>query len=156
TTARVEPPINPAVAACRKIGIGEDGLPRAAYHEAGHAAAALVFRRSVRSVTIVPDESNHTRGMVVVTTMPSFRPEENGRHGARTRRRVETEIIRVLAGPHAERKGCGPEPPDEFLPLGMDPDGWAVRLLANCVCNSSRELSAYIRWLKVRTDDLLA
>src|SRR6185437_15760265 len=63
-----------------------------AYHEAGHAVAALLLHRPLRYVTIVPDKARGTLG-----------------HDLTPRRRtiLEREIMVLLAGEVAEREFRG-------------------------------------------------
>ena len=75
---------------------------RVAYHEAGHAVAAIALRRAVKLVSIVP--RGDTNGRTVKQKLPStFRPG----HDARTSRFVERDIMISLAGPVAQEKFQG-------------------------------------------------
>jgi ATP-dependent Zn protease len=72
-----------------------------AYHEAGHAVAALVYGLAVRAATIIP-APGVTRS--VGHANPSRGIQLDFDDSPRARRRAETSIIVCLAGPAAQRR----------------------------------------------------
>jgi Peptidase family M41 len=79
-------------------------LRSVAYHEAGHAVAALELGRSIKYVSIVPTEDR--LGVVHQNALPAwFKPDRSsdGRH----RRLIEREVLIDLAGIAAEHRFSG-------------------------------------------------
>jgi ATP-dependent Zn protease len=76
-----------------------------AYHEAGHAVAALHLGRVVKTVSIVPDEETFGRVAHYPITGKWLQPDVH--IDARTRDYLEDVITIMLAGPVAERKAHG-------------------------------------------------
>ncbi len=72
-----------------------------AYHEAGHAVAAYLLKRSFNYVTIVPDEEKGSLGHVRFRGFgENFDPAFD--YSPQMRLRLEREIICSLAGDAAE------------------------------------------------------
>lgn len=95
-----------------------------AYHEAGHAAMAYLFRLPIIDLSIKPDEDNYVQGCVRLAAKPtkrrifiecddgsfrlnrniiqladgSFEPKENIPVRRRSRIQIEKEIVILLAG----------------------------------------------------------
>src|SRR3954454_12812189 len=78
-------------------------LEEVAYHEAGHAVAALEFRHATHSVSIVPDVDAGTLGRVrrPKRYRPSFMPDIYDLRDARFQTTFLREIQIALAGPAA-------------------------------------------------------
>jgi ATP-dependent Zn protease len=75
-----------------------------AYHEAGHAVAAVVLRLKIgrHGVTIVPDKERDMLGYANITAQLRERPD--CATSERTRARLEAWAVAHLAGDAAERK----------------------------------------------------
>lgn len=124
-------------------------LEKTAYHEAGHAVVAYCLRRRFAEVSIIP--ADDTRGHVgrpgnAIEGLDPYMDAES----ARTRNRIEAEIMVYFAGGVAEwifsgRHGKG---------TGRDDD--AVITFAEHVVSSHDELEAYISWLWIKTRNLLS
>jgi ATP-dependent Zn protease len=78
-----------------------------AFHEAGHAVAAVVLQKGFSYATIVPDKDKDTLGHVnyhrVGLSMDEFRRQEFGIEQTINKRKVEREVMISLAGDIAER-----------------------------------------------------
>jgi hypothetical protein len=75
-----------------------------AHHEAGHAVAAVTFRRSIVRVSIEPDQHSHGR----LDQRPQrFDVPAHGEVPAWTRRAVNADIVVAWAGPLAEERVAG-------------------------------------------------
>ena len=118
-----------------------------AYHVAGHAVAAYILRQRFSKVSIVDDADNlghlahggpHSKG---------FHPEWDD--SPRTRTQAEKEIMVYFAGAAAEKILTGTDPIESSdLTVAV---GLTFALTA-----SLEETLAYLRWLQVRTKELLA
>jgi ATP-dependent Zn protease len=76
-------------------------LKRVAYHEAGHAVAAIEFRRAFKSVTVIPGANS--LGHVLMHRIPqSVIDDHEGGSGNLVDRFVEKDLLVSLAGPAAE------------------------------------------------------
>ena len=117
-----------------KQEIWEDSLFRTAYHEAGHAVAAIVEKRYLRLVTIVP-----TKDSVGLCSTS----------GLQSQRRFESEIIVSLAGPIAEKHFCGNNL------ANSEHDHKMTLELASHLVDSEEELNAYLNLLKIRIEGLV-
>ena len=78
-------------------------LEHIAHHEAGHAVAAVAFRKSFRYVTIEPDDDS-LRHIIFQKRAASFRPDIC--RDLRTRVLCENSAIISLAGPSAGAHFC--------------------------------------------------
>ena len=121
-------------------------LESTAYHEAGHAVAALALGRGVKCVSIVPGEE--ILGHCAHHKLRSFQPDihTNGR----TLRRIEQSILILLAGGEAEAKFRG-----RHNHIGAERDYQDAIDLAMCVFGSEEETEAYLRWLLIRARNLI-
>ena len=79
-------------------------LQTLAYHEAGHAVAAIKYGIRFRKVTIISDEKNSTLGHVLLS---KFRLKSDYNNSDKTRIKAEKFIKSCLAGPIAEMKNSG-------------------------------------------------
>jgi hypothetical protein len=120
-----------------------------AYHEAGHAVAAIALRRAVTQVSIIPDDVAGSLGHCAHRKIDSFHPEWDS--SDRTRSQVEREITTFLASGIAEAKFKGHR---RRIGAATDIDN-AVNL-ACCVSGDAEEAEKYVAWLYARTKNLLA
>jgi hypothetical protein len=85
-----------------------DGLDGTAYHEAGHAVAALAMGKPIQSVAVFPDGSGVTNSFDTLdVTHPRFRPAPGRRWSRRgtladVKWRHRGQLVYVVAGPVAE------------------------------------------------------
>jgi len=122
-------------------------LLRVAYHEAGHAVAAIVENRSFRSVTIVPTED--ALGSCSASRWPrNSNPEYST--DLLTLKRLESDIIVFLAGHIAEKHFSG-----RNNWVGSSHDRRAAADYASYLVGSDEELAAYQEWLWIRTEGLV-
>ena len=123
-----------------------DETPRdqAAYHEAGHAVAAYLLRRSFTRVSIVPDDD--TLGHVKYRGYAAgFRPDLE--ITLRVRERLEAAVMTSLAGVEAQRVYEPTAAPED---CGGESDYRAAIDLASYVSPDPEELGAYLEWLRLR------
>jgi len=125
-------------------------LEATAYHEAGHAVAAIEMGFKVSSVSIQPDEFSHGR---TVHNNPLYRMNLNSHdHSDRLRLRVERAVIIALAGPEAQQR---------FNPRSIhkhdvkDDVDRVMRVLSEFTA-SNEELKAYFDLLRIRARQLIA
>ena len=122
-------------------------LEKVAYHEAGHAVAAFLMRRSFSYVTIKPDESSFGH-IFYQKFRDSFNPDYVEDY--KIRRPLEKAIITGLAGHVAEKiysKQENYETSENDFHVAVD--------LASYLCGSNEEIEAYIKWLYIRTKNML-
>jgi hypothetical protein len=106
--------------------VSEEMQLGAAYHEAGHAVAAMILGRGVRSVSIVGDgESsgrvvNHRRGARWIDRLEEadYASSWGGFIDGGTRRTVEVEIMILLAGGLVQMEALGIE--DHEVGMGLE------------------------------------
>jgi ATP-dependent Zn protease len=124
-----------------------------AYHEAGHAAAAIWHGRALRRVTIVPDKEEGSLGHVArrKRRRQSFDPENQTLDDARYQTRLIRGILIALAGPAAEERFTG-----RPNPHGAGGDMEYVVELACRACPDDNERMHFVGWLKVRTRRFVA
>jgi hypothetical protein len=126
-------------------------LEHTAYHEAGHAAASIALGRGLRRVTIVPDSDAGTLGTSANHKMPArITASLEVGSGDAARDWAARQIIIYLAGAVAERKDGG-----RPTRVGCKGDRAAAADLALAVTSSEAEAGAFLRWLEVRTGNLL-
>ena len=126
---------------------------RVAYHEAGHAVACYLLHKPFHYVTIRGEDLEGTMGHVMAWDAPEgYRPDIN--EDARTRARVERDVMVLLAGQVAdELAGYSPRDPDYYGPEG---DNSAAVSMASYITGSDEQLEHYLAWLLARTKDKLA
>lgn len=125
---------------------------RIAFHEAGHFVAGLHTEGAptARRVTIVPDAKGEALGRVDDWRRPSLNIEtfESGRD----RLRCEAHIVCLLAGDVAEKRAAG-----RSSHVGARHDVESANNVAfSVVGGDEREARAYLRWLNIRTQNLIA
>lgn len=118
-----------------------------AYHEAGHAVAALQLGVGIGcdGVSIVPGED--FAGFAHV--LKGFRGRPDVEMTGAMRLKAENRVIVSLAGPVAQRIY---RPSSVRGHHGRSDRASAVDLLS-FFAGSTRELTAYLRWLQVRTEE---
>jgi hypothetical protein len=121
-------------------------LTAAAFHEAGHAVAAYHLHVRLRRLSIGPDEREALGWLDVWLPHVTSGETEN----VRLAQAVERNIIVLLAGAQAERIGVR----RSSCPSGGLDFYEAVRR-AGSICRTSKEVSAYLRWLQLRTRALV-
>jgi hypothetical protein len=120
----------------------------AAHHEAGHAVAALTFRRSLTQVSIEAD--GHSIGRV------DQRPQRidvptHGEVPAWVRRAVNADIVVAWAGPLAEERVVGSY---DHVTAEHDLDRMFDQAMV-VTLGHAQEALAYVEWLRWRTVRLL-
>lgn len=124
-------------------------LERTAYHEAGHAVARHELGMAIREVSIIPNVKEKRLGYVSYYPQPSFQPEFDS--SPKTLALVQKQIMFCYAGVVAEALFCGRH---DWRGAGADMD--TAEDLAMCVVGENKEFEAYMRWLKIRTRNLMA
>jgi hypothetical protein len=122
--------------------------PATAHHEAGHAVAAVTFRRSLREVSIEPD--GHSLGRVEQRPRPVHQPE-HGEVPAWVRRTVNADIVVAWAGPLAEERLVGSY---DHVHAEHDLDRMFDHAMV-VTLGHTQEALAYVEWLRWRTVRLL-
>ena len=115
-----------------------------AHHEAGHAVAAVTFRRSIVRVSIEPDQ--HGRGRLDQRPQ-RFDVPAHGEVPAWTRRAVNADIVVAWAGPLSEERVAGSydhETAEHDLDRMFD----AAMVVT---AGFAQEALAYVEWLRWRT-----
>ena len=129
----------------------EEALRATAYHEAGHAVAYYFLRVQgyplplIRRATIVPRDD--TLGQVAPFRTPSFRPDAD--ISPRAQYRLQGQIMFSLAGAIAEQRHTGRRSPYS------DGDRHNAAGLAGYASSSPEEVEPMLRWLEVRTENLI-
>jgi ATP-dependent Zn protease len=125
-------------------------LQSTAYHEAGHAVAAFHLGFRLRDCTIKPAGSSlgmtrrmgrlYLEGIEYRSMTPTLRD------------RIEREIIQGLAGPVAQRRfaprSCRHYHASEDYKTAVD--------TIFRISPSGQEVNAYMQWLKIRAENLVA
>ncbi len=120
-----------------------------AYHEAGHAVAAIHLGQTVKRVSIVPREEDETLGRMTGRKPPGwFEPDvyRDSRH----RDWIEGEVLVLLVGGLAEARLKG-----QRNRVGAGGDYQAVLRLTGYLCGSKEEEKKYLDWLHCRARGLL-
>jgi len=126
--------------------MGND-LGAIAYHEAGHAVAALVLHRRFRHVTIEPDEDS---GGHIAWSLGGPRVSELANSERRLRARIERGIIVTYAGPLAEARYTGRK-----NHVGARDDYKKALELATFVCDDMASAEALLASLHQRAAGLV-
>jgi hypothetical protein len=129
----------------RRLPRQQRRLTAAAFHEAGHAVAAYHLHVRLRRISIGADEGEALGWLDL--WLPHVKP---GADDVRRARAVERDIIVLLAGAQAERLGVG----RSSCPAGGF-DFYEAMRRAGSICRTSDEMSAWLRWLQLRTRALV-
>jgi hypothetical protein len=126
-----------------------------AYHEAGHAVAALRLNRPLTCATIVPGDDGslgHISGRQLSQQMREeyLAGPGGGRASRRLRDVIEAEIVVLFAGGLAEAQRKG-----HRRRLGTGGDYFMAVEWADCICGSMAETAAFLGWLYVRACHLV-
>jgi hypothetical protein len=143
----------------------QEALRRTAIHEAGHALAACSMKRKFRFVTINPDPERDSLGHILHSKQTVSRCRDliyGSSHWWWRRMETEKEIIMRLAGGIAQAIVFGDHEsngPDDFGRM-MDGGTWGRELLfveelAEKLVGSREEALVFMRWLTIRTHDML-
>jgi len=115
-------------------------LKATAYHEAGHAVAALRLNVSVRSVSIVPTKGS--LGRMAHYRKTGFSPDIDIT-SLRAKGVLERDAIVTLAGPAAEKRYTG-----RYNGHGAGSDIDRVLNLLSYACPDEKVLRAYFHYLR--------
>ncbi|QKC81546.1 hypothetical protein EB232_07700 [Mesorhizobium sp. NZP2077] len=119
-----------------------------AYHEAGHAVAALTYGGHVRIVTIDPAHGA-TGSVAYDSPMRRLRPDL--RITPAGRMKIEAAIIIALAGEIAQRR----HRPSSIRTWHGGSDRELAADLALRIAGSGDSATALLKWLEVRAKDLV-
>ena len=120
-----------------------------AYHEAGHAVAYFFLRGGFHHVTIRPESEEDSLGHIAGHALPSFRPDLD--NSTRARQVAERLIMCSFAGGAAEALHRG-----RNNWQGARSDWIAAIDLAGYFCAFGDEIEAYLKWLSIRTRNLVS
>ena len=126
---------------------------RTALHEAGHAVAATFLHHAakVRRVTITPDRASGSLGHVRGWVRPSvWRAVEAGDTSLKSLLHLTEEVLVLLAGEIAERRAGA------RLVWGAGTDRENAADIANALSGDPRQANAFLRWLIIRAENLVA
>ena len=121
-----------------------------AYHEAGHAIATIHLRVGIGRLGVSIAPSGDATG--TCHTLKAFSGSPELETTGRMRLGAEKEAIILLAGPAAQRKFR----PSSLRNYHGHSDRHRAIELMNCFVGSNRELEAYINWLRIRAEQLVA
>jgi len=138
----------PATAARRESGATQRQrrLRAAAFHEAGHAVAAYHVHVRLRRISIGNEKGQELGWLDLWLPQVTSGDTED----VRLAHALERDIIVLLAGAQAERVGVG----RSSCPAG-GPDFYDAMRRAGSICRTSDEMSAWLRWLQLRTHALV-
>jgi len=133
------------------LDVSEAASPhtRAAFHQAGHAVAAVLLGVACRGASVLEETDSLGRVRLAVPTW--LHPE--GDNDARTRRWVKAKVQVGWAGMVAEVELC--HTPLALARAGSQADLSAMAALATYAVGSQEELEAYLEWLRCRTVNLV-
>jgi hypothetical protein len=121
-----------------------------AYHEAGHVVAAVAQGVALRAITIVPDKQEGYAGRVQHGDLTS-RVNLEADNTARTRSRIERQIVIALAGAAAQRRYDR----RSWRSFHSSSDYEVAANLADAISSSPAASEAFLKWLAAATDDLI-
>jgi ATP-dependent Zn protease len=121
-------------------------LRAAAFHEAGHAVAAYHLHVRLRRISIGANKDDALGWLDLWLPHAASGDADTIRQA----RAVERDVIVLLAGAQAERVGLGRS---SFQTGGVD--FYEAMRRAGAICHTSAEISAYLRWLQLRTHALV-
>jgi len=119
-----------------------------AYHEAGHAVVSHFLGCKALSATVIPAGAS---AGAAVHRNPLRRVQLDLYRSDRVRLRAERAIMISLAGPLAQRRYR----PRSWRRWHGRFDFRRAAELANRVCGSTEQVSAFLAWLEVKTRDLV-
>ncbi len=119
-------------------------LTATAYHEAGHAVIAWHLRLGIGRVSIVPDPDRGSLGHIETKVPRWIDPDVDLSPAAQDW--LQRRIQMSLAGRASEKLFTG-----RWNHVGARGDYRSATDLALYVCGSSEEISAFIKWLDLRT-----
>jgi hypothetical protein len=122
-----------------------------AYHEAGHAVAAIAQGVAVRSITIVPSKQEGYAGRVQHEDL-TRRVNLDTDNSPNIRSRIERQIVVALAGAAAQRKYDR----RSWRSFHSSGDYETAANLADAISSSTAASEAFLNWLAIATDDLIA
>ena len=122
-------------------------LQAAAFHEAGHAVAAMECRVKLTKVSIIADGDH--RGYCAVS-IPDWNPLSDRQVNSKMRYRLENLAIVALSGVAAEGLYLGHEPVG-----GFDSDVDRAGDYLSRLSESDPEIRAYFRWIHQRAKILV-
>jgi hypothetical protein len=121
-----------------------------AYHEAGHVVACWAITNKVpHRVTIVADHDTHG-SVMYPNPLRSMKLETDNSDSARLR--AERAVMIDLAGGIAQRRAL----PRSLRNWHTSRDYQRAVDLALTLCGSGQQATAFLKWLEVRTSDVLA
>jgi ATP-dependent Zn protease len=118
-----------------------------AYHEAGHVAVYFALFRPIRKVTIVPTDEFEGCCYGYNRKLPRL---DYCKITPKVRNQVEMEIMIYFAGGIASNRFTGKEDAD-----GVGHDNQYLTDLAMYMASSEEEIDAYLKWLYIRTQNLI-
>ena len=131
----------------RSLKVSSAWRKATAYHEAGHTVVAWRLGANPKSATIIPhDEVQGEIGREALFEIPS---DFDGSDHARNR--IERAIMICLAGPIAQRQFA----PRSWRRWHGASDYQTAFDLALRINGSTRAAKAYLKWLEMRTQDLV-
>lgn len=138
----------------------EDLKTAVAYHEAGHAVAAVMLELAVRRVTIIQDEEAYgrvSRRSPPLHVMDALETGDMWQHPDAFVRGV-SEIIMAMSGGIAGLRGTGANLDWESPEFAADEEvwlAWAEQMTVSNVFEDARERDALLGWLRTRAEVLL-
>jgi hypothetical protein len=136
--------------------VDSDSAEATAYHEAGHAVAALLLGRRFKYASIIPNPDDATLSHVRFYGLPKAIDPELGL-SPKMRIRFENDIIIDLAGSEAQHRYSGFPRDEGWLDDGGDQDRHYAVDRAECIAGfDTRALEAYLNWLSIVTENLIA
>jgi ATP-dependent Zn protease len=121
-----------------------------AYHEAGHAVACHFFHVKVKSASIVPKKGEYQGCVQHEGMFRGLRPDIEV--SGRARLQIERNIVISLAGAAAQRR----HNKKSWRSYHSSSDFHYAVKLASHVCLSKADSEAFLHWLEVRADELIA
>lgn len=116
------------------------------YHEAGHAVTAYLLQIPMWNVSIEADKDY--LGYVLLKYPKWFQPDID--NDTRTHNFIKKRIMVALAGREAEKIFTG-----RYNNVGAESDLGKVRELAMRIISDPKEIEAYIKWLRLSTQNFI-
>jgi ATP-dependent Zn protease len=125
-------------------------LQSTAYHEAAHAVVARCCGIAVYSISIIPDHEENSAGHVATQNL-MHNKHLDVETEPKNRMRMERMVIQILAGSIAEEMFN----PEDFNHDNSESDYRGAVTLIEYFCGSQEEIEAYLKFLDIRTQNLL-